>query len=420
MSGFMMRATCPTPGTNRLTERLLAQGVRMDDISTWPEGVWLCEAGNFVYSREYRFMPTWESPCGLLIKEHGDIWGDTWVNGEFKCAENDNPLFACPVPGKPCQHRLKLPPGMNCQFHRTERTWTEDVSVERLREERDAAVRRQWEADIKAYPEWSGVCINIKTEYMPDGSVRSAKRFRLDNCIAMRCQSTQCVCRLGARRDIRPANIYYDMYVERIYDEGIAPYSIKNISKGMKVFDRPVAWTDAEIALRIWRHDPDSIMLPQRVSQKLNALRNMDAELHKEAFFVRHHRCWDGHENVEIVTEIRNIRVARNEQRDILQDLKDVREGIAVEHRSDIEKAAAVKKSQSRQNARIRKMAKHYDGNAYVASMMMRDEKPEFIQAVKEEAARIAGKREAKEQNEAAAAAQMSFLESDGFGSTWV
>ena len=104
MSGFMMQTTVPTPGTNKLTERLLAQGVKLEDHKTWPEGVWACEINNFGYSREYRFMPTWESPCGLLIHAHGDMWGETWVNGEFKCAENDNPLFRCPLPGKPCQH----------------------------------------------------------------------------------------------------------------------------------------------------------------------------------------------------------------------------------------------------------------------------------------------------------------------------
>ena len=87
----MMKTTVPTPGTNKLTERLLAQGVKLEDHKTWPEGVWACEINNFGYCREYRFMPTWESPCGLLIHAHGDMWGETWVNGEFKCAENDNP-----------------------------------------------------------------------------------------------------------------------------------------------------------------------------------------------------------------------------------------------------------------------------------------------------------------------------------------
>lgn len=30
----MMKSTVPTPGTNKLTERLLAQGVKLDDPST--------------------------------------------------------------------------------------------------------------------------------------------------------------------------------------------------------------------------------------------------------------------------------------------------------------------------------------------------------------------------------------------------
>ena len=58
----MTRVTVPTPGTNKLTERLLKQGVKLDDVSTWPEGVWRGDGSNFCYSREWRFTPTWESP----------------------------------------------------------------------------------------------------------------------------------------------------------------------------------------------------------------------------------------------------------------------------------------------------------------------------------------------------------------------
>ena len=116
----------PVPEVNRLTARLLEGGVALDDPATWPEDVWRCDPNNFAYKRELRFMPTWESPCGLLIRSHGDFWGQTWVGGEFHCAENDNPLFGCPMPGVPCSHSLPYPAGMNCQFHRTERGWTED------------------------------------------------------------------------------------------------------------------------------------------------------------------------------------------------------------------------------------------------------------------------------------------------------
>lgn len=93
----------PVTEVNRLTERLLAQGVSLDDWATWPENVWRCDPNNFAYKRELQFMPTWESPCGLLVRGYGDFWGETWAGGEFHCAENDNPLFGCPRPGVPCR-----------------------------------------------------------------------------------------------------------------------------------------------------------------------------------------------------------------------------------------------------------------------------------------------------------------------------
>ena len=415
----MMKTTVPTPGTNKLTERLLAQGVKLDDPSTWPEGVWACEANNFGYSREWRFTPTWESPCGLLIHNHGDMWGETWVEGEFKCAENDNPLFRCPLPGKPCPHRLKLPPGINCQFHRTDREWSEAESVERIQSERDHAARRLWEEDFNKYPGWDGRCYNLKIIDMPDGSVQRQVQYRLYNCIQVGCKSTQCVCRCGAQRDIRPSNIFYDMYIERRYTEGLLQYSEKKVTKGLKVFNKPIARTDAELALKFWQHDPNSVQVPHEM-HKLNAAEQNMHGLSKEIFFVRHHQYWNGHTGVEMTIEIRNIRIGKNDQRDMLQDLKDVQDGIEVEHQSDKDKAAKAKKTESRFQYKVKKLAKIYANEldrgqtCGVVSMMLQDEKPELQQAVKEQALRILEKRRAKRDKEAAKTGQISLFDIEG------
>lgn len=416
----MMKTTVPTPGTNKLTERLLAQGVKLDDPSTWPEGVWACEINNFGYSREWRFTPTWESPCGLLIHNHGDMWGETWVNGEFKCAENDNPLFRCPVPGKPCPHRLKLPAGINCQFHRTDRQWSEAESAERLYRRYDDMLRREWEADMARYPGWDGICANLKKEDLPDGSVRQTTSYKVENCISMRCSSTQCVCRNGAKRDVTKSNIFYDLYYERRYTEGFLQHTEKKLLKGLKVFDKPVARTDAEIALKMWRHDPDSPLVPMVLRRKLNATEFQGRSDNRERYFVKHHQYWEGHTNVELDIEIRNIRIAKSEQRDLLQDLKDVQDGIAVEHQSDKEKAAKAKKSETRFQYRVKKLAKAYANeiergqSAGAVALMLQSEKPELVQAVKDEARRIVDKRRAKAEDEKAKSAQVSLFDTEG------
>ena len=198
MSGNMTRLEVPSPGLNALTKRLLKQGVKREDTSTWPDNVWMGDMNNFEYRREWKYTPTWESPCGLLIHDHGDCWGDTWVNGEFHCAENDNPLFGCPTPGKPCPHRLKLPAGINCQFHRTDREWREEDSVERLQRIRRERFRELWEESFQKYPGWKGTCACMTEAEREDGSVFYRLKYDPENCISGRCPSTQCVCRLGA------------------------------------------------------------------------------------------------------------------------------------------------------------------------------------------------------------------------------
>ena len=266
----------PVPEVNRLTKRLLESGVSLDDPATWPGDVWRCDPANFAYKREWQFTPTWESPCGLLIRSHGDFWGEVWVGGELHCAENDNPLFECPRPGAPCDHRLPYPAGMNCQFHRTERTWTEDGSCERLIRERLIRERQWREVQMRDHPGFDGFCANLRKNELPDGTFRYEKNYWLERCISLKCKNTQCPCLGWKERDVRPANIFYDLYIERKFTEGLAPYSEKNIIKGLKVFDKAIAMHDAELALKIWRRDPGARMLPSQMLRRLDLAVNLE------------------------------------------------------------------------------------------------------------------------------------------------
>lgn len=410
MSGHMMRTTMPTPGTNELTRRLLAQGVRLDDHRTWPENVWACQQNAFAFSREWRFCPTWESPCGLLIHDWGDFWGDTWIEGEFKCAENFNPLFECPRPGTPCPHRKRLPKGINCQFHETSREWTEEASAEKLYKLRAAEDRALWESDIQRCPGWAGVCPNIRNQELPDGSFKRTYRYDVANCISFGCTSTQCICRLGAERDLTKVNIFYDLYTEREIVEGFTRYTDRSLLKGLRVFEKPIARTDAEIAYRIWQHDPDSPIMPRRLADKLNASDNMD---HKEAFFIAHHGQYNGRVIERITTEVRDIRIARHEQRDMLADLQAVQDGIAVQHDSDLKKAAEAAKTARRRDAKVKKAAKQLADAKRpnsMASMLLRQQKQEFQDAVRAEAERIRMNREQEERKKEQAGQQLSLF----------
>lgn len=403
-----------------MTERLLAQGVSLDDHTTWPEDVWRCDPNNFAFKRELRFMPTWESPCGLLIRSHGDFWGETWVGGEFHCAENDNPLFGCPRPGAPCAHRLPYPAGMNCQFHRTDRVWAESGSCERLIRDRLAREQQWREVQMRDHPGFDGFCANLRKNELPDGMFRYEKNYWLERCISLKCKNTQCPCLGWKERDVRPANIFYDLYIERRFTEGLVPYSEKSIIKGLKVFDKAVAMHDAELALRIWEKNPNARTLPSQMLRRLDVAVNLENNIgSKEVYFVRTHGKLHERE-CRVHAEIRNIRVARQEGRDLMQDLQDVRDGITVQHASDMQKAAKAQKNERYQAGKIKRMAQRMakemresgaaPEDTHVGGLLER-RNAEFSAAVEAEAMRIIEKAEEKKKLEGIKAAQISFFD---------
>lgn len=410
----------PVPEVNRLTERLLESGVSLDDPTTWPEDVWRCDPANFAYKREWQYTPTWESPCGLLIRSHGDFWGKMWVGGEFHCAENDNPLFECPRPGAPCAHRLPYPAGMNCQFHRTDRVWTESGSCERLIRERLIRERQWREVQMRDHPGFDGFCANLRKNELPDGMFRYEKNYWLERCISLKCKNTQCPCLGWKKRDVSPANIFYDLYIERRYTEGLVPYSEKTVVKGLKVFDKAVALHDAELALKIWQRNPSAHMLPSQMLRRLDVAVNLEHNIgSKEVYFVRMHGKLHERE-CRVYSEIRNIRVARQEGRDLMQDLQDVRDGITVQHASDMQKAAKAQKNERYQAGKIKRTAQKLaremmesgdDLEDTHTGIMLQRRNAEFSAAVEAEALRIIERAREKRRRENNETGQLSIFD---------
>lgn len=65
----------------------------------------------------------------------------------------------------------------------------------------------------------------------------------------------------------------------------------------------------------------------------------------RQEYFSKMHRHYDDlYDYFEFHYEVENIRIARSEQRDLLQDLRDAAEGIEVVHNIDQLKAKAEKK----------------------------------------------------------------------------
>ena len=93
------------------------------------------------------------------------------------------------------------------------------------------------------------------------------------------------------------------------------------------MFKHPVARTDAELWLRMKKtefnplHDKSVIRNPKKTSED-----------RRQEFFSKMHRRYGDYDYFEFRYAVVNIRIASHEQRDILQDLRDVADGIEVVH----------------------------------------------------------------------------------------
>lgn len=414
MSSLYTKRTFPYQEgeTNRLTERLTAQGADPANSKTWPKEVYSIDGKNFLWRHEWIYTRDWEAPCGLMHRGHGQSWGDCYIKGEYHCTENDNPLFRCPCPERACPHRLQLPPGINCEFHPAGREYDPSQEIDSIEREK---LNRKWSAFLKDaanHPGYDNPCFNLDD----DGKVR----WRLYNCDT--CKNTCCIARNWAARDISPANIYYDLYTETVDETGLVPWVRKELRKGLKVFEKPHARTDCEMALAIWKADPEHPFLPFGM-RKLNAYTGRDYD----SMRLLMRRVYN-HERITVTVEIRNIYVAKNEQKDLIADLEAVRDGAEVIHESDLQKAAAQAKTDRRREAEIEKTAKVYanyakrgkaagffamHGHADDAGdkPAIRQKNAEFRKAVRKRAEEILEKEAQKQRKATEKAMQMSLFD---------
>lgn len=75
----------------------------------------------------------------------------------------------------------------------------------------------------------------------------------------------------------------------------------------------------------------------------------------RQTFFSKMHRRYGEYDYFEFHYDVENIRIAKSEQRDLLQDLRDVADGLEVVHAVDLKKEQAAKKRESRQRQRSRR-----------------------------------------------------------------
>lgn len=323
---------------NKLTEKLLAEGYTKNNH---PDYVEWSGYQDFEYTHEYLIGTVWETPCGLLKKGIDSYNHDSHMGVDY-CPENDNPRYGCPYyDEKPCSHRFITNGlwGWNCAYHQTDKPYDYEQSVEKLWDEWDKIKHTAWmEATQGCYCgclEWD----RSKRKYV--------KRFYVARCIQIGCKNEVCVI-TKLTRNLDKVNIFYEILRVKHYQIGLIENTERTLEKGVKVFNKSVARTDAEIWLK---HNQN------KFSPRMNRYDRTNV------FFSEHHgeTGFGEYEWFKFSITPQNIRIERWESRDLLQDLRDIQEGFEVTHASDLQKQkkeAYKERKVKRQEAKQRRIEK--------------------------------------------------------------
>lgn len=322
---------------NRLTQDLYAEGYTREQH---PNFVYWSNWQNFGYRWEALLKFTWETPCGLLIRGDSDLGrglaaGDAAYGGICYCPENDNPLLLCPYEKKACPHIPQGFPRPFCPCRCTGRLYDYECSAEKVEAERAREIHRQ-------YMELTGgACCACVVGSNGDQGGCLEVRYDVEQCIRCCCKNEVCVIR-KEKRDLRRANVFYDIRRTWITRTGFLEEKKVELTKGVKVFPRFVAWTDAEIWLQTKQAEYDPLH-SRSVSQP-----QMTPQDRQQAFFSKMHRQYGKYDYFEFHYEVENIHIARSERRDRVRDLQDAALGAEVVHDADLKKAAAEHKREAK------------------------------------------------------------------------
>lgn len=326
---------------NELTRQLLDEGFTPEDT---PPGTHPYQDyyGGWTYTGEAIRRIVWETPCGLLVHGRHFTNGHMSYRGVDWMPENNNPVVPCPkFPSEPCPLRNPLlniqQSSLNsddvvyqCDCHATDRPYTFEGSVDEVHKQVWDEADRLWEQFKESH---KGRVCRHQSRYG-----RTTKTWSTGYC-PMECAYWVPGCRycsvLAKELERRKGNVFYDL--RRTWTEkgfGLFPDRQKvSVVKGCKLLDKTVSLTICEAIVKYGK---------QTVENRIRL------KFHHDLFFDK---------SLEITVE--NLRFARVDTRDIVQDLQDVANGIEVTHAADSLKAAKEQKKARRDAAkadRIKKM----------------------------------------------------------------
>lgn len=325
--------------TNKLTQCLLAEGWTKDQI---PPGCrpWNEYHGGWEYAYHSRLNVTFETPCGLILKRtemshsgYMSYMGVDWTE------ENDNPTILCPFYDKEfCELNHPLLEGEGacggahyehlrfCAVHESDKPWTYETSVQRVRDQAELEESRLWEEFSTR--KGGRVCrhqcrYNRRTK-------KWTPAYHPGHCAGNGC--TYCVI---LQKEIDPTKKGFVFFDEKrtvpVSGEGLfEAFDRVAVTKGKKLFDKPIPLALCEAIVKYGLRD---------------AKDRLRMNIHSQLFF-----------NPAMKVEFINFRAEKKVGRDLLKDLRDIQDGIAVVHEVDIQKEKAENKRQRRANAAQQKV----------------------------------------------------------------
>ncbi len=332
---------------NALTNKLLAAGYTKYDKIEYIR--WNKSWDEFEYTPKFISYMVLEAPCGLLLQDKNFNGGMMSYMGIDWCLENNNAVYACPYKRANCElnheYLRALTDGRNgfaeCAFHFASKAYDYDNSYEKVLDELNAVkVRKRQEFFSKL--KWNQAAIGCACIKWDNDKMGWYAEYDPEEC-ARFCSERQVCALTGKRLDGQKGNVFYNLKITAVRHDGslFDGEETTTIIKGKKVFSEPKPIAICEAYAKKCGH----LILRKEKAERYNALFNSQ----------------------DITIEVLNIRAEYRESRDLLQDLKDVQEGIEVIHESDLKKQQAEAKRERAAKAKEEKMRhrnkKTIDGN---------------------------------------------------------
>lgn len=336
---------------NELTKKLLSEGYTAEDFPK--DKVHIAHGcysrngnpldniyGGFEYNRIYYETFIYKTGCGMHVKgdnvnTHMGFMGEEW------CHENDNPVIRCPYDKPDCADndpRLHGTQGGGlciqrfCVCHRTDDPYDFEHSYEKAEKERKEEKERKY----KEFSDAHNGRICDRHMYYDERTREWHLRYEPKLCAKL-CYSQNGYCPiLGKHLSKKRGNVYYDIktsVVPDMRDKQLSLFDqekVVSITKGKRFFDKPCSIDICEAFVKVQK---DEIAYQ---------------------YWINH--SWEKFINPTWEFEILNIRAESKVSRDLMQDLQDIKEGIAITHASDEEKKDKELKSKKREASKQKKI----------------------------------------------------------------